>query len=308
MAGSAALGAAATYNAVAGRAVRPLENPLGGEEGWFSWRGRRVFHTRRGSGPALLLAHSIHAAAWSYEWRHNVDALAASHTVHTLDLLGFGLSERPAIRYTARLFYNLLDDFARQVVREPCVLVASSLTAAYAAVLGARDPGRFPALVLIEPAGLTRLNATGDDGADLARLAIDAPIVGSAIFNALVSRPSLRYYLRRVYYDQTLVTRELVDAYFAAAHQPGSRFAPAAFIAGQLNVDVRNAVRRLRQPLLLAWGEQAVEIPVEDAFRFRALKPDLELAIIEAAGGLPHDERPAEFNAAVLAFLERQGG
>lgn len=307
VAGGAAIGAAATYNAVAGRAAHPLENPVGGEEGWWKWRGRRLFYTRRGSGPPLLLIHSIHAAAWSYEWRRNVDALAEEYTVYTVDLLGFGRSDRPPLRYTGRLYYNLLDDFARQEVRAPCVLCASSLSGAYAAILGARDPGRYPALVLIEPAGLTRLNAPTDGYGEIARIAIDAPLVGTTLFNALVSRPSLRYYLRRVYADAARVTDEMVDAYFATAHQPGARYAPAAFISGQLNVDVRNAMRRLRQPLLLVWGEQAVEIPVEDAFRFRSVKPDLELAIIPAAAGLPHDERPEQFNEAVLGFLARHG-
>jgi pimeloyl-ACP methyl ester carboxylesterase len=303
LAGGAALGAAATWNALLGRATPPLDNPIGGEEGWWTWRGRRIFHTRRGSGPALILVHGIHAAAWSLEWRHTVDALAAGHTVHTLDLLGFGLSERPAIRYGARLYYNLLDDFARQVVREPCVLVASSLSAAYAAILGARDPGRYPALVLVEPAGLSRLHEQADAYGEAARVALDAPVVGSAVFNSLVSRPSLRYWLRRVYADDSRVTDELVDAYHATAHQPGARFAPAAFVAGQLNVNVRSAMRRLGQPVLVVWGEQALEIPVDDAFRLRALKPDVELAIFPAAAGLPHDERPDDFNDAVLRFL-----
>jgi pimeloyl-ACP methyl ester carboxylesterase len=186
------------------------------------------------------------------------------------------------------------------------VLVASSLSAAYAAILGARDPEHYPALVLIEPTGLTRLTRPADPGGDLARLAFDAPILGTALFNALVSRPSLRYYLRRVYSDHTRVTSELVDAYFATAHQPGARFAPAAFVAGHLNVDIRSAVRRLRQPVLVVWGERALEVPVEDAFRLRALKPDLELAILDAAAGLPHDERADQFNEAVSAFLEGQ--
>lgn len=307
LAGGAAIGAAATWNAVAGRAGRRLENVIGGEEGEWSWRGRRIFHTRRGEGPPLLLVHGIHAAASSFEWRHNVDALAEGHTVHTLDLLGFGLSERPSLRYSARLFYNLLDDFARQVVREPCVLVASSLSAAYAAVLGARDPGRFRALVLVEPTGLTRLDAPADAYGDLTRLALDAPVVGTAFFNALVSRASLRYYLRRVYADHDRVTDELIDAYFATAHQPGARYAPAAFISGQLNMDVRSAMRRLRQPVLLVWGEQALEVPIEDAYRLRALNRDLELFVLPAAAGLPHDELPDEFNEATLRFLKQHG-
>ena len=303
--GAAAIAGAAAYNALAKRDVPELENLIGGDERWFGWRGWQVAYTVRGRGPAVLFVHGIHAAASSFEWRSNVDPLAESHPVYTIDLLGFGMSDRPALRYSARLYYNLISDFARQMIGAPCVLVATSLSAAFAAVLGARDPERFPALVLIEPTGLTRLATPSDAGGEIARLALDLPVFGTSVFNALVSRPSLRYYLERVYADHDLVTDELIDAYYQSAHQPGARFAPAAFVAQQLNIDIRSAMRQLHQPVLLVWGEQALEVPVEDAYRFRRLKPDLELVVLDPAGSLPHDERPDEFNEAVREFVER---
>ena len=307
LASGAAIGAAATLNALAARGVAPLENLIGGDDRWFEWRGRRVFYahrkarTRRGR-PALLL-HGIHTAAWSYEWRANVDALAEHHDVYVLDLLGFGMSDRPQLRYSGRLYMRLIDDFARQVIGEATILLASSLTAAYAAVLGARDPGQYPALVLIEPTGLVRRNSAATAGGDVARLVVDAPFVGSAVFNALASRRSIRYWLERAYVDLEFVTPELVSIYHRAAHQPGARHAPAAFLSGHLNLDIRGAVRRLRQPVLLVWGEQAVETPVEDARGFMALNPALQLTILDPAGMLPHDEQSAEFNGIVTKFL-----
>ena len=305
LSGGAAIGAAAAYNAVANRDVPPLENEIGGEQAWFEWRGHRVSYTRRGRGPALLLVHAVHAAASSFEWRHVADALAADHTVYTLDLLGFGMSERPAARYSARLYIGLIGDFAARVVREPCTLLATSLSAAYAIVLGARDPARFPTLVLVGPTGLSRLHDDASAGGDTARFAFELPVVGTALFNGFVSHRALRYWLERVYADDALVTGDLVDAYFRTAHQPGAKHAPAAFIAGHLNLDVRRALRRLAQPTLLVWGEQARETPLEEARAFLAVKPDLELAILDHSGDLPHDERPAEFVDAVRGFLAR---
>jgi pimeloyl-ACP methyl ester carboxylesterase len=305
LSGTAALGAAATFNALVGRSTASLDNLLEGDERWFHWRGHRIAYTRRGSGPPLLLIHSIHAAAWSYEWRFNIDALAREHTVYTVDLLGFGCSARPAIRYSARLYLGLLDEFASHVIGGPVVLIAAHLSAAYAIVLGARDPTRFPALVLVGPTGLVRLHKRPSAGGDFARYAVDSPILGSAVFNALVSRRSLRAHLERLYVDGELVTDEMVDVYHIAAHQPGARFAPSAYLSGHLNIDVRRALRRLNQPALLVWGEQSVEPPVEDVRGFRSLRPDIEVAILDPAGALPHDERPDEFNETVGAFLGR---
>ena len=276
MGGGAAIGAAAAFNHLASRDVGPLENLIGGREGWFEWRGHRVAYTVRGAGTPLLLVHGLHAAASSYEWRHNVEPLAqAGHTVYTIDLLGFGRSERPTVRYTPSLFIALLSDFVRQVVGQPCALVATSLAAAYAIVLGARDPGRFPALVLIAPTGVVRLSGTPRASGEAS------------------------------YADDSLVTDEMVDVHYRAAHQPGAKHAPAAFVGQQLNVDVRDALRRLVQPSLLVWGEQAVMAPVEEMRGFLSLKSDFEPVIFSPAGDVPHDERPAEFNEAVTAFLTR---
>ncbi len=303
--GGAAIGLAATFNALVGKSVDPLENLIGGDEGWFQWRGHRIAWTKRGGGPPLLLVHGIHAAASSFEWRFNVDELARHHTVFTIDLLGFGRSDRPPIRYSARLYLALLTDFAAQVITQPAAIVASSLSAAYAIVLGARDPGRFPALVLVAPTGLVRLHTAPSAAGDVARYAVDSPVLGTAVFNAMVSRRSIRDYLERHYVDGEIITDELVETLYSTAHQPGAKYAPSAFLSGHLNLDVRRALRRLLQPALLVWGEQAIETPVEDVRGFRALGPEMDVAILDPAGSFPHDERPDEFNEIVSTFLAR---
>jgi pimeloyl-ACP methyl ester carboxylesterase len=252
LSGGAILGAAAAYNAFARKGVDKLTNLIGGEEGGFEWRDRRVAFTKRGEGPPILLVHGIHASAWSYEWRNNVDALSRTNTVYTIDLLGFGQSDRPAIRYSARLYISLISDFVSRVIDAPTVLVASSLSGAYAIVLAARDPHRFPAVALIAPSGLVRLNEPVGIGGEAGRLAVDTPIAGTAMFNALVSRPNLRRYLRNAYSNDSLVSRELVEIYYATSHQRGARHAPGAFLSGNLNIDVRHALRRLSYPIHMA--------------------------------------------------------
>ena len=304
--GGALFGAAAAYNFYARQRCGQIAEP----------------HRRRGRGLELARAtYRFHAtrqrARATTHPRHprcRVVVRVAqqrrlprpSHTVYTLDLLGFGRSDRPAIKYGARLYIALISDFVAQVIGGPCILVASSLSAAYAMILGARDPHRFPALALIQPTGLTRLNEDAGFGGDAGRLAIDSPVVGTAAFNALVSRRSLRHYLEMAYADDTLVTDELVDVQYDTSHQPGARHAPAAFIAGHLNIDVRRALRRLRQPALLFWGEQAQLSPVEEIRGFRTLKQDFDVHILSPAGDLPHDERPDEFNVILSTWLNRR--
>jgi pimeloyl-ACP methyl ester carboxylesterase len=215
------------------------------------------------------------------------------------------MSERPAIRYSARLYISLISDFVSRVIDEPTVLVASSLSGAYAIVLAARDPHRFPAVALIAPSGLVRLHEPVGLGGEAGRLAVDTPIAGTAMFNALVSRPQLRRYLNNAYFNDALVTGELIDIYYATSHQRGARHAPAAFLSGHLNIDVRHALRRLSQPAMLVWGEQGSTAPVEEFRGFREIKRDFEISVLSPAGDLPHDERAEDFNVILSTWLTR---
>jgi pimeloyl-ACP methyl ester carboxylesterase len=308
IAGGAAAAGAAAFNRAVGQPAGSLPNLIGGDEGTYEWAGggdgvHRVAYTRRGAGPAVLLVHGIYAAAWSYEWRHNVDALAREHTVYTIDLLGFGRSDRPAVDYSARLYVSLLLDFAADVVRDPCALVGASLGAAFVVAAAARHPGRFPAVVLVGPVGVTHLSWPPGPASDATYALLRSPLAGSAAFNALVSRPSMQLFLRQTFADDRHVTPELVDAYWRTAHQPGARYAAAAFVGMRLNLNVRDAARRLRQPVLIAWGEQAKEVPKTERAAYEELVPHARVERFDPCGSLPHDERSAEWNAVVLDVL-----
>ena len=305
--GGAALGAAAAYNAATARGVEPLDNPFGGEFGEIQWRGHRIVYTRQGSGTPVLLVHGLHAGASSLEWRHTVPALVDRHTVITVDLLGFGRSDRPAARYTSALYQALLGDVLSRIVREPCAVVASSLSAAHLIALAARDPRQIAVLALIAPTGVAHLRDPEPSESATTRFLLDAPIIGNTIYNGLTSPTNMRHFLEAAYADDRLVTAAMVDGYVRAARQPGGRHAVAALMSGVLNVDVRAALRRVRQPTLLLWGNLARQNPVEHGHAFRVIKGNIEWTLIQEAGDFPHDERPDEVNAALRLFLERTG-
>lgn len=304
-AGGAALGAAALYNVTASHRIATLDNLLGGESREMDWRGHRVAYTRHGAGTPVLLVHGIYAGASSYEWRHTVDALAARYTVYTLDLLGFGRSARPNLRYTPAMYQAFLADVMAKLGHGPLAVVASSLSAAHVVALAARDPRYIAALALIGPAGVGQLHEASSTGQAATQLLLDAPVVGTAIYNALTSPASVREFLEQCYANDRLVTEELVEEYVQNARQPGAKHAVSAFVGGRLNVDIRNALRRVRHPLLILWGDQARMNSVQNAHAFRVLKPEAEWALISDAGDLPHDEQPARTNEQILRFLDQ---
>ncbi len=99
------------------------------------------------------------------------------------------------------------------------------------------------------------------------------------------------------------MTPALVSDYYEVSHQPGARWAPAAFVAGYLNCRIADDLRSLANPVHLFWGRAATITPLAQATAFRSLRPDADLAVIDGASLLPHDEQPAAFIGAALRAL-----
>lgn len=59
----------------------------------FEFHGHRLASWTAGQGDALLLVHGFPTS--SLDWQHVWSSLAARYELHALDLLGFGLSDKP---------------------------------------------------------------------------------------------------------------------------------------------------------------------------------------------------------------------
>ena len=123
-----ALGGLAALNARLARSGGELSNRLGGETLYYRWRGGDLAYAVAGEGEPLLLVHGIYAGASSFEFRKNFGELSRDFRVYALDLLGCGLSERPMRRYGPEEVAAQVEDFAREEIRAPAHLVASSLS------------------------------------------------------------------------------------------------------------------------------------------------------------------------------------
>ena len=128
------LGSLALINKVTEQMAGELDTVLNGEERRYPWKYGDIFYKVKGAQSAkpLVLIHGLGPGASSYEWRKNIDALSTQFRVFALDLLGFGLSERPPMDYDAELYADLLSDFIKEVIGTSAVVVAHGATSAYA--------------------------------------------------------------------------------------------------------------------------------------------------------------------------------
>ncbi len=306
VAGAGITGALAALNRGLRERSELPRNHLGGTQHRWRWRGYEIFATELGAGPLVILVHGIYAGASSYEFRKLAPLLAQSHRVIAFDLLGCGLSDHPALPYSAELFVEQIVDSLREFGTEPTAVVGAALGGAFSIVATARAADRIVKLVTIAPSGLAGVLDTPPGPAQLAiGAAFRTPLAGEAMWNALASPPSLRSFLRReAYADPAAVTPAIIEHYSAMTHTPGARYVAAAFAAGELNCNVARDLPFVESPLLVLWGERASATnPLANAREYVSLAKNARLATFSQSGLLPHEEEPQAVAAAIEAFL-----
>jgi pimeloyl-ACP methyl ester carboxylesterase len=109
-------GGLALYNGRLERGGGRIPNRLGGEVRYYRWSGGNLAYSVAGEGEPLLLVHGVYAGASSFEFRKNFQELSKSYRVYALDLLGCGMSERPARRYEPEDVAVQIEDFVREEI------------------------------------------------------------------------------------------------------------------------------------------------------------------------------------------------
>ena len=277
-----------------------LEPPLDGDHHTFRWRGIETAYTEAGdpSDPTLVCLHGVNAAGSAGEFRETFADLATDHHVVAPDLPGYGLSDRPPLRYSARFYEEFVAAFLAAFDRPR--VVASGLTGAYAAAAVREDSTLAADLTLVCPTAV----AGPEPPRTALREALRAPVVGEVLYAALVSRPSIRYFnADHGYYGPDQPGDAWLDYEWRTTHQPGARFATASFVAGFLNanVDLAETLAALEDAgveTTLVWGREATVTPLADG-RALAERADSRLVVADDAKLLPHVESPAAVTGVV---------
>ncbi len=299
------LGALAIYNKVTTSMAGELDTVLRGEERRYPWKYGDMFYEVKGSREAkpLLLIHGFGPGASSYEWRKNVDTLAEQFRVYAVDLLGFGLSDRPSVDYTAETFTDLISDFIKEVINKPTIVLAHGLTNAYVIAAAYRKPQLFERLILVAPNSAMLQESLPGPLNSVWKGLLRTPVVGEFVYNLLTSRQAIRaYYDRQGYHNPGLITDELVEYIYTTAHQSNSRYAAASFISNFLSLDVHEAYSRLQVPAIAVWGREALLTPSESSEAFKRANSRTEIRIIDKSSFQVQDEQAAQFNNLVREF------
>jgi pimeloyl-ACP methyl ester carboxylesterase len=278
------------------RTPQPLDSVLPGEARLYKWQYGHIYYKVAGAvdAPALVLCHAPGIGASGYEMRYLVEELAHDYQVYTLDLLGFGLSDRPHMDYTADLYVTLYQDFLRDVVQRPAVLLGSGLSCNYCVAVADSAPALCQRLILITP----RTIFETPQRALWPALLASNQLVGFVFYALVTSHPLLRIIVNRSHaLDESRAGSDELRYRFAAAHQFHAQYAVLALLTGKLELEAVHRLPRLAQPVQMIWGERAaLALP-----RLPSSTTQIQVDTISGSNLFPHEEQPERVVACMRA-------
>lgn len=249
-----------------------------------------------GGGPPVVLVHGWLSS--SRIWEPLARRLAQRFTVYSLDLVGFGESDKPSSGYGVRNGSRLLYAFCAHFGLARASVIGHDLGGNMVVKLAADHPDIVGRVVLVSvPAD--------DDQIDLPTplWLATLPLVGP-LFYALgrAARPVRKMWVRPFVADPEDLTEDLVED----AGKPTPAAAAQTLSISRREIAGGRLVRQagiIKMPMLVVSGEEDRIVDPHSVGAWAGSMQRAEICLIDGCGHAPMLERPVEFNAQVLAFL-----
>lgn len=258
--------------------------------------GHWVRYTVIGGGPPVLLVHGWLAS--SRIWEQLARRLAQRFTVYSLDLTGFGESDKPTDGYGTRNGSRLLYAFCAHFGLTRATIIGHDFSGSMAVKLAADHPDIVGRLVLVA-------TPADEEQIDLPTLLwiTTLPLVGPIFFSlGRVLKPLRKLWMRSFVFDPGDLPEELVED----AGKPTPASAGKTYSVTRHEISggrVARQARIIKVPVLLIAGEDDQIVDPRSVSDWGQQAEQAEIVLLDKCGHLPMVESPTEFSARVLAFL-----
>jgi pimeloyl-ACP methyl ester carboxylesterase len=251
-------------------------------------------YVRQGQGqPPILLLHGFDSSV--LEFRRLLPLLAEQTQAWSVDLLGFGFTERPDnLEISTETIRQHLYRFWETTIQQPVILVGASMGGAAAIDFALAFPKVVQKLVLIDSAGYR-----------------SGPLLGKALIQPLghwatekfLRKPSVRQKIsEKAYFDTTFASLDAQRC--AALHLDCPKWSKAliSFTRSGGYRSLRSRLSQLQLPTLILWGASDRILGTKDAEGFHRAIPGSKLIWVPDCGHVPHLEKPDLIASAILEF------
>jgi pimeloyl-ACP methyl ester carboxylesterase len=245
-----------------------------------------------GTGQPIILLHGFMGRGDC--WQPLVSYLQPHYRCICLDMLGFGESSKPMIRYDIALLVRFVRAFVGALAIDPCILIGHSLGGWVSSAYALAYPDSVAALVLAAPAGIRDDSFCGRYD-HLRPLLWQTPIVDMALW--------LLQPLAQISGNQ----KSLAQIRWMRRELNGQP-APRSFLLDRMRPEdaidtVEKEINRLCVPTLIITGDQDETIPLWHAQTYAKEIPQAQLALIPNADHALPQRYAAEMADILLPFL-----
>ncbi|MEL6458739.1 MAG: alpha/beta hydrolase [Cyanobacteria bacterium J06621_15] len=245
------------------------------------------------NGNPFLLLHGFDSSV--LEYRRLLPLLAEQNETWTVDLLGFGFTDRfLELKFHPNDIRTHLYSFWETLINKPVILVGASMGGAAAIDFALAYPEAVEKLVLIDSAGLT-------GGSPISKLMF--PPLDYLATEFLKNRKIRQSISRTAYKNKQFATQ---DALFCGAMHleiPNWNKALIAFTkSGGYQPFKTSQLKEIEQKTLILWGDSDKILGTKDAYKFEKAIPNSQLTWIKDSGHVPHLEQPQMTAKEILDF------
>ena len=264
------------------------------KENWANLNGLKIRYLESGKGNDrhILFIHGLGSSA--DRWLGIPSALSANFHTVSLDLPGFGESDKPAtMDYTIENFRKTVVDFINELAINDAKtsIVGHSLGGYIAAEVAVENKNMVERLVLIDSSGMLKK---------------PTPLLEEYLKVAI--NPT-KYKVRKVFEqmvaDPTRIPSKLVEGFISRINLPNAKYAFKSTLANSTNTQIGLGRLKLIDhiPTLILWGSEDKVIPPEHSRLFKESIVNSHIEIIPDAGHAPFAEKPDQVCEILRNFL-----
>ena len=262
----------------------------------------QLHYIDEGSGPTLLFVHGT--PEWSFGYRDVIKQLRRSFRCVAIDLLGFGLSDKPkAADYTCAGHSRRLTMLIEHLDLKNFSVVANDFGGSISLGYVLDHPNNVNKIVLFNTWMRSLKNDKHYSG--------PAKILNSWLgrFLYLNMNAPVNTIMPAAYGDKRKLSSE-VHRHYKAALPRGKRIAAYAFALELSNANVwwQNLWERLHtlspNKFLFFWGMKDKFIPPFELENWKSRLPGIRCMMFEDAGHFVQEERPDEMSKAIEEFIK----
>lgn len=288
-------------------ATAEMKNILKSENGdYYDWKNGKIYYTKGGKGTPVLLIHDLDPISSSYEWCRLRKKLEKTHTVYTIDLLGCGRSDKPALTYTNYMYVQLITDFINNIIKEKPDVIVTNYSLSFTVLAQNMNHNLMNRIVAINPPAIEKFNRTPDKYSNMKKALLQTPILGTFIYNVLTHEAIIQKKLQETYFCKPqLVSSKMLDAYYESAHKHLShgKYLLASMEGHYTDNSIEHALKKLEIPLYIIESREFSDA-VSVADSYAKCNSLVETAYISNTKLIPQLEAPEKLMNIIHMFID----